>query len=76
MRGGEDRPRSFDVHALELGLGRLVAVERGDVDDRVAAVEHAFEARAVEEVDALVAHLGSLLAQLARDVAPDEARRA
>jgi hypothetical protein len=46
------------------------------VDDRVAAVEHAFEARVVEEVDALVPHLGSLLAQLARDVAPDEARRA
>jgi squalene-hopene/tetraprenyl-beta-curcumene cyclase len=36
----------------------------------------ALEARAVEEVDPLVAHLGSLLAQLARDVAPDEARRA
>ena len=46
------------------------------MDDRVAAVEQAFKARAVEEVDALVAHLGSLLAQLARDVAPDEARRA
>jgi hypothetical protein len=46
------------------------------VDDRIAAVERALEAAAVEEVDALVAHLGSLLAQLARDVAPDEARRA
>ena len=51
----------------------LVAVEGGDVDDRVAPAEHAFEAVAVEEVDALVTHLGSLLAQLARDMAPDEA---
>ena len=43
------------------------------MDDRVAAVEHALQARAVEEIDALVAHLGSLLAELARDVAPEEA---
>jgi hypothetical protein len=46
------------------------------VDDRLTAVEYPFEAGAVEEVDALVAHVSSLFAQLARDMAPDEARRA
>ena len=44
--------------------------------ERVAAGEHTREPRAVEEVDALVSHLGAALAQLARHVAPDEAGRA
>ena len=42
---------------------------------RVAALDGPLEPLAVEKVDALVAHLGALLAQLARDVASDEARR-
>src|SRR4029079_12554311 len=75
-RGGEDRPRPLHVDALELGVGGLVAVERGEVNDRVATAEHVFEAVTVEKVDALLAHLGSLCAQLARDMAPDEAGRA
>jgi len=72
----EERPRPLYVDALEIGLGRVVAVKRSDVDDRVAALDGMVEPVAVEEIDALVSHLGALLAQLARDVAPDEARRA
>ena len=45
-------PSTF-TRSLEGGR-RVVAVERGDVDDGVAALDGAREARAVEEVDALV----------------------
>ena len=52
---------------------RVVAVERGDVDDGVAPCDGAGEARAVEEVDALVADLHPALAELPGHVAADEA---
>ena len=56
--------------------GRVVAVERGDVDDGVAACDGACEPGAVEEVDALVADVLPTLAELPGDVAADEAGRA
>ena len=55
--------------------GIVVAVERGDVDDGVAAGDDPLESRAVEEVDPLVDDLGAPLPELAGDVAADEAGR-
>ena len=46
------------------------------MDDRLAAGDDALEARAVEEVDALVADVRAPLAKLPGDVAADEAGRA
>ena len=51
-----------------IGAVGVVAVERGDVEDRVAALDRALGGRPVEQVDALVAHVGALLGELARDV--------
>ena len=64
------------VRRVELGVGCVVAVERGDVDDRVAPGDDALEPRAVEEIDAPVLDLGSTLPQLPGDVTSDEAGRA
>jgi hypothetical protein len=71
----EERPRALDVDPLEGVGGRVVAVERGDVDDDLAAADDALEARRVEQVDALGADVGPALAELPGDVAPDEAGR-
>ena len=46
------------------------------MDDGLAAGHGPLEPGAVEEVDALVAHVGAALAELPRDVAADEAGRA
>ncbi len=46
--------RPVDVDRLELGLGRVEAVERGDVEDRVAARDLAPQPVQVEQVDPLV----------------------
>jgi hypothetical protein len=35
----DDRARAFDVHALVLRGGGVVRVERGQMEDRVAAVD-------------------------------------
>ena len=47
----EQRPRALDVDALHRRrVGARVAVERGEVEDRVAAVERAAQRVAVEQV--------------------------
>ena len=67
---------ALDVHPLEVGGGRVVAVEGGHVDDRLAAIDRTLEALAVEQVDAPILDLQAALAQLPGDVASDEAGRA
>ena len=68
-------PRSLDVDALELSRRLVEAVQRGDVEGRVAAGQRALQTGAVAELDELVANLGPALAQLARDVRADEPGR-
>jgi hypothetical protein len=53
--------RSLDVDALDYLRRPVVGVARGDVHDDLAAVDDAPERRRVEQIHALVAHLGALL---------------
>ncbi len=75
LRSLEEIAGSLDIDALDLGWRGVVAVERGHVDDRLAAVDRALERARIEQVDPLVTDVRALLAELAGDVAPDEARR-
>jgi hypothetical protein len=68
--------RPLDVDELDQPGIRVVAVQGGHMDDRVAARDRALERRDVEEVDALVANVGASLAQLPGNVPADEAGRA
>ena len=73
----QHRFRPFYVHAREGGLvPAVVAVQRGHVDERVAAPHRPLEPGAVEQVDVLVADVGPALAELADDVAADESQPA
>ena len=64
--------RSSDVHGLQLARGRGEAVQRRDVAGGIAAGDRAAEPIGVEQVDPLVADLGTPLPQLARDVPAHE----
>jgi hypothetical protein len=64
--------RPLDVDALQLPSRRVEAVERGHVEDGVAPGNGAFEPGPIAELDELVPHVGSLLAQLPRNVRADE----
>ena len=68
----DDDARGFDVDPLELRRRRVVAVERRDVEDGVAAADHGPQPLAVEEVDPVVPDADSSGAQLADDVPADE----
>ena len=67
---------SFDVHPLDHLRICVVAVERSDVHDRVAALDGPFEPGRIEQLDPLGANRRSLVSELPGDVRPDEARRA
>ena len=60
--GGDHVPRSLDVHRAHLDLRGAVAVERGDVKDRLRAVDGAGQRAGVADVGPLGPHVvtGSL----------------
>ena len=72
--GLEDGPGALDVDAAELALRGLVAVDRGEVHDRLTALHRPLEPGGVEQVDACLSHLGAAAAQCLDDVPADEAR--
>jgi hypothetical protein len=73
----EDRFRPFYVHAREGGpVAAVVAVQRGRVQDGVAAAHRPLEPGAVEQVDVRVPDVSAVLAQRPYDVPADKTQPA